>query len=369
MASFEPEGAPPGEARTTEGPAPPAPRRRFRPRPFELVSLAGALATLAFLRWGGYLHLGPSSVWFTAAGVFTALPAYFAVGVALQCAARAAAGGSVRDYLRAVATRRWLAGWLRLWLAVTATIYAYLWLKTSVPLVRHELFDLELFRLDRWLHFGVSPTILAVEAANGTLLPELLDRWYALFLVTVQLGFAYVTAGTDEASRRSFVGASALLWIAGAWLYVAVPALGPCYALPELREPIRDEMPRAVGAQDYLFRHYGRMVQSPGRFLASFNPSLGVAALPSLHVGAHWLLALWARRHARRLFLPLALATGLTFLGSVVSTWHYAVDGYAGALLAWLAWRVAASWETGSVEPARWRGWWRRAGTAPRVPS
>jgi len=76
------------------------------------------------------------------------------------------------------------------------------------------------------------------------------------------------------------------------------------------------------------------------------RPFLAVAALPSLHVGAHALFFFWFRRHQPRLAPLFALATGLTFLGSLATGWHYAVDGYAGILLAWGAVRLA-----GRLEP------------------
>ena len=66
--------------------------------------------------------------------------------------------------------------------------------------------------------------------------------------------------------------------------------------------------------------------------------------MPSLHVGGHWLLLLWIRRRARPWLLPAALGTALTLIGSVVTGWHYAVDGYVGILIAtlayWAAWRL-----------------------------
>jgi hypothetical protein len=113
---------------------------------------------------------------------------------------------------------------------------------------------------------------------------------------------------------------------------------------------VRAEMPRAIATQRALFAHYGKLLESRGGFLASFSPELGVAAMPSMHVAAHWLFALWARRYDRRLFVPLAVATALTFLGSLVTGWHYAVDGYAGLLLAWLAVAVADRWEPAPPE-------------------
>jgi hypothetical protein len=75
--------------------------------------------------------------------------------------------------------------------------------------------------------------------------------------------------------------------------------------------------------------------------LYSFNPTRGIAAMPSLHVAAHVLFALWIRRLARPLLLLFVLAAALTFVGSVVTGWHFAVDGYIGALLAWFSYRAA----------------------------
>ena len=79
--------------------------------------------------------------------------------------------------------------------------------------------------------------------------------------------------------------------------------------------------------------------------LREFNPIYSIAAMPSLHVGAHALFAFWSWRHARPLALVFILATFLTFVGSLVTGWHYAVDGYAGILLAFASYRLAFALE------------------------
>jgi hypothetical protein len=309
-------------------------------RPFELVGYGTAAAALLYLRAHG-LRFGWESIRFEILTIVPALPFLLGLGLATQLAAHALRRESVRAYLCRVAAMEWLALWCRIWVAGIAFAYSYTWLKVSLPILRPDLFDLELWRLDRWLHFGVAPVVFAVELTAGTPLPDLLDRWYALWVPSIPFVFAFVTAYARSDLRRNFALANCLLWTLGGWLYVAVPALGPCYAAPEILDPVRDEMPRAVTTQRALWAHYGKIVSSRGGVLESFNPSLGVAAMPSLHVAAHWLFALWARRHERRLFLPLALATFLTFFGSLVTAWHYAVDGYAGMLLAWFAVAVA----------------------------
>ncbi|MGH7338482.1 MAG: phosphatase PAP2 family protein, partial [Myxococcota bacterium] len=242
---------------------------------------------------------------------------------------------SIAAYLAGFFRLASLVAWLRISASFMAVTFAYAWLKVSVPLVNHALWDVELFRLDRWLHFGVSPNELAVELLGDTPLLPALDVWYALWLITIFLAWSWAAAHPELALRRQFVFGCALLSVIGPWLYLAVPALGPCFAQPAVFEDVVDEMPRAAATQRALASNYARMIAGRDGTLSRFNPYLGVAALPSLHVGAHWFFALWCRRHARRFFPVWAVATALTFVGSLVTGWHYAVDGYAGMLLAW----------------------------------
>lgn len=63
-----------------------------------------------------------------------------------------------------------------------------------------------------------------------------------------------------------------------------------------------------------------------------------------LHLGVNpnrFLLALWARRRHRPLSVLFTVLTAATFVGSLVTGWHYAVDGYTGLLLAWAGARLS----------------------------
>ncbi|MCC6206122.1 MAG: phosphatase PAP2 family protein, partial [Hyphomicrobiales bacterium] len=64
------------------------------------------------------------------------------------------------------------------------------------------------------------------------------------------------------------------------------------------------------------------------------------SAFPSMHVASAVLFALYWRKRAPRT-APLFWAfAAVIMLGSVVLAWHYAVDGYAGALIAWAIWSL-----------------------------
>jgi hypothetical protein len=314
--------------------------RALRPRPFELVALGMAVVALAFLRLHG-LRYGWNTVEYTFPPLFRALPRLFALGVGLRVLHRLVSRTSVRDYLRAIVRPAWVALWLRCWLATMLLIYTYCWLKVSIPLVTDRLYDPQLWRLDRFLHLGFSPSIFAVELAAGTPVARWLDFWYALWAPTLAIFVGFFYALADERRRGNFTLAVVLLWTLGAWIYLAVPVVGPCYASSDLFDSIRPELPYAVTMQRTLWEHYLMMVHGRSGALAAFQPEYGVAALPSLHVGAHALFYFWARRHERWLVVPAAIATTLTLVASVVTGWHYAVDGYAGILLAWLVTRLA----------------------------
>jgi hypothetical protein len=315
--------------------------------PFEWLALLSTVAVVVFLQSRG-LRVGWRAFSLTVPPMARSLPAILATGLLLQAITVAARRESVRGYLREFARPASLLLWLRICVAFMLVTFSYAWLKVSVPLVHHTLWDGELWRLDRALHLGAAPNVFLVELFAGSPLLGALDRWYALWIGTVFVAWAWAAAHPSPDRRRSFALACGLLSIAGSWLYLALPALGPCFAFPELFAPVREELPRASGVQAALAANYAKLLAGRDGTLRQFNPYLGVAAMPSLHVGAHWLFALWSRRHARSLFWPCVAATALTFLGSVVTGWHYAVDGYAGILLAW---GVSALAER--LEPAR----------------
>jgi hypothetical protein len=327
------------------------PRLRRWLSPFELFTYATTLAIVLFLR-ASNLRMGWKTLEYTVVPMIGILYRPLLVGIALHLGAAAVGRRSPLAWLRAVATPQSILLWLRVWLAAIAMTYGYTWLKSCVPLLRTTVLDPTLWKLDRLLHFGLSPSIFAAELVEGTPVARWLDLWYSAWVTSVMVALAFFFLSDDLRKRRNFALACAVLWLTGAWIYYALPSLGPCFTVPEVFARIRLEMPASSLAQQALWRNYGLMVAGRNGSLREFNPYFGVAAFPSLHVGAHWLFTLWSRRYARRLVPVFAAATLLTFLGSLATGWHYAIDGYAGMLLAWGAVRVADRFEpVGDTEP------------------
>ncbi len=88
---------------------------------------------------------------------------------------------------------------------------------------------------------------------------------------------------------------------------------------------------------------------------AAVSPTLGIAALPSLHVAAQALFFVWCWRLRSRWRTVFLITTGLTFMGSVATGWHWAVDGFAGLAIAVIAglagWALTSRWERAGSDP------------------
>jgi hypothetical protein len=319
--------------------------------PFELYTYSMTAVIVIFLR-ASNLRMGWKTLEFSIVPMIESLHRPLLIGLVLHLASYALTRRSPLAWLRAVVTPKSILLWLRVWFAAMAMTYGYKWLKVCVPLLRATVFDPALWKIDRVLHFGLSPSVFAAELVQGTPVARWLDVWYSAWVSTVLVALAYIFLSDDLAKRRNFALACALLWLTGAWIYYAFPALGPCFTVPEVFARIRLEMPSSAHGQEALWHNYGLMLAGRDGSLKEFNPYFGVAALPSLHVGAHWLFTLWSRRYARRLVPIFAAATLLTFLGSIATGWHYAIDGYAGMLLAWGAVRLADRFEPVALPPA-----------------
>lgn len=301
---------------------------------FELLAWVASVGTFLFLRacdlsvgWEAFAFTAPLLIWESGLRLLlTGLPLY----ILYRLATRRGLG----PYLRMLFTPQWLLLTLRAWAACLAVFAAYAWLKVSIPLINYELWDEFLWNLDRTVHGGFSPNLVLLDWLGGTWVARGIDIWYAIWIHTTMAGSFFFLCLPGSRIRQRFVLSFVAMWVFGAWCYLAFPALGPVYAVPEVQNGVRGFFPLAEQLQRTLWENYQIMLTARTRETVAFVPWFGVAAMPSLHVGLHWLLTLWIRRVAPRLFIPFAVGTLLTLVGSVLTGWHYAVDGYAGILLA-----------------------------------
>jgi len=314
--------------------------RRISLYPFEWLAYGVLIGTVLLLTALGRPISG-ASIQYTFTAMAGVLPAALLLGVALQAYYQWTERRPIQQYLQHLCSREWLLSWLRLWLACWAVSFSYFWVKVYVPTLHEGTWDSSLWQLDRLLHLGFSPNELAVVALGRAPLVGWLDTWYGLWLASVVWSLAFFAASDDSLLRRRVVLSALLLWAVGAIIYLLIPAVGPIYVFEETWSSVRGSMPIAEQTQSMLWSNYQSVLDSRAGEARAFDHRLGVAALPSLHVAFHGLFALWAWQHARVVRVIFVLMAVLTFAGSLLTGWHYAVDGYLGLALAVLCQRVA----------------------------
>ncbi len=238
----------------------------------------------------------------------------------------------------------WDLAWIVAAQAVLTTVYTCT--KLYLPAFGGGLWDGHLAAADRALALGVDPNVFMITIFSGA------PRWaawvvdfnYSKFVLTMLAGTAWFLTDPVRSRRLRFAWGAAAIWSVGLCLYVAMPALGPAFAMAGLAGEVGRVFPASARAQATLlvnYRHVLDVLAGPGTPVLVV-PEMGIAAMPSLHVALHAFLALWAVRTSSLLRTPLFVIALLTFIGSVATGWHYAVDSWAGLVLAVVCF-VAAS--------------------------
>lgn len=234
----------------------------------------------------------------------------------------------------------------------------FLAIKKSIPVANPFAWDETFMELDRALHFGWLPhEILAplFQYPLATFVINVVYNWW--FLVLVACFFWQGFARTDSALRQQYLLSYLLTWSLGTLvLGTILSSAGPCFygfvaggANPYA--PLMDYLKTtngiypiwAVPTQDILWQSH----------VAGSGEIEGVSAMPSMHVATtilYFLLAFAAGK--RRLGWCLVGFSAAIFLGSILLGWHYAVDGYAGALIALGCWKFAGRVTRQKTKPA-----------------
>jgi membrane-associated phospholipid phosphatase len=200
-------------------------------------------------------------------------------------------------------------------------------------------------RFDEWVGGGSLPTEQLQHALCGDPCLRGSDpRWYDVFFTTIYASH-FLTGLTIAAVLWIRKRAEWLLWMRR-YLTINFGALA-CYILYPMAPPwmaseegyVREAIPRLTGRgwRDLGLGRFDLVLQGVG------NP---VAAMPSLHAGITFLVAMygiWRLRSPLRFLLvlyPLAMCTTLVYYGE-----HYVVDVLAGAVLAGLVMVACGLWE------------------------
>jgi PAP2 superfamily len=325
--------------------------RRIHPRPyfFELFTVANLLVIHLMFRRDSDAVVSTLPETLLSFGPALVLQA---IGGVIVRAVIAALRGELRAYLRIISTVGWITDTVRLLFFGTLMVHVYGWIKLTVPLFHPRLFDQQLWDLDRHLFFGLSPNVFFLDLFSNRHVLAAIDWSYAsIFFGSLAIAFGFFLSAPSRRLRIAFITGNSAMWIVGAWLYMAVPSLGPAYGFPDLWFAHSQILGKTQYFQGILLRNYQNVlkIRTTG---ASVNVLYGIGAFPSLHVGFQAYVLLWMRKLWTYGEIVFGIFVLVIFLGSMVTGWHYMIDGLAGAALA-----VASYW--GASRAFRIRKWLR----------
>ena len=313
-------------------------RPAFRPYFFEILALAHVVILWAIMRRAGInFGLAHVSVWFP--GFMLTLAIACAAGVGLRLLR-----GRIRNdrrYLHRIRSAEWLLLTARMIVIAALSTILYGWLKLLVPVLNPVSYDGALWEIDRALLLGHSPNVLFLEVFRVPWLLRFVDWSYGvLFLVALYLVKGFFLSYPSSRVRVAFANGYLLLWIVGAWLYLLVPSMGPAYRFPDVWAEVSPWFEMTRAGQRALLLNYLEVGKLARGESAKIILVYGIAAFPSLHVGFQMFAALWMRKLSPVMALAFDLLVVWILFGSVVTGWHYLIDGLAGIALAYVCYRA-----------------------------
>jgi hypothetical protein len=197
---------------------------------------------------------------------------------------------------------------------------------------------------DRWLHFGRHPWewLSPLVKHSGPIL--FVDLVYMLWFPVV-FAFVFWAAWTaDRTLRRRALVSLVLVWaLCGNVAAIVLSSAGPCYydAVVAGSNPFAALMTALDNhhRRGFLFARFNQIALWDAMRSNTWLPFGGVSAMPSVHVAMAVLMALVGRARNPTTGTLLTVFALITMIGSVVLGWHYAIDGYVGALMAYAIWR------------------------------
>jgi hypothetical protein len=228
-------------------------------------------------------------------------------------------------------------------LLIVPTQITFQALKQSIAPVIGFRADPVLHRLDVMLHGGMPwRWFEGIFAYPGWL--RLVDNLYTAWFGGLLLFVIWASWSRFRALRLKAIVAFLLLWIvAGTGAAGAFASAGPCYygevvPGPNPYEPLLSRLDAFQAEHGLLMARFNQSGVWELRREDRWAQFAGVSAMPSLHVAVAVLYALIAWSRSRFWGSLLAAYAFAIQVGSVVLGWHYAIDGYLGALLAVVSW-------------------------------
>ncbi|QYX55850.1 phosphatase PAP2 family protein [Roseovarius sp. SCSIO 43702] len=229
--------------------------------------------------------------------------------------------------------------------AVSVMCGTFAYLKDMIPHLLPFAWDETFAAWDRALHGGVDPWRLLVPFFGTPGTTAGINLAYNLWFLLVYFSAFYACFDTRNRARSmTFLIAFVLCWILGGNLLATLlssvgPAFYADFGYGDLFAP------QIAMLNDFAQTHAVWAPETQRMLLDGFHGGSeikGISAMPSMHVTIAVLVAIYGFAIRRWLGLVLALYAAVIMVGSVHLAWHYALDGYLGAVIAFACWWMGA---------------------------
>lgn len=193
--------------------------------------------------------------------------------------------------------------------------------------------DAMLLDWDRWLFFGHSPAVLLHDLLGERVAAYVLMAIYESFSALVAVSFvAALVFAHRVRDGYVFVASAMWVWILGVGSYYLIPSIGPFNSaagefagLPNTL--VQDTQVKFMAERAHMLAH----PEAADAFAQ-------ISAFASLHVAVTSVILLmaWYYRLRRTTWVMSAFVVG-TVLATIYLGWHFAVDDFAGVVIAVLA--------------------------------
>jgi PAP2 superfamily len=200
-------------------------------------------------------------------------------------------------------------------------------------------FDRRFADLDAFLHFGVDPWRLVTPLLNSSAARLFVGFNYGIIWFLIAFGSVYFVASAPKADgvRSRYFISFMLVWgLLGNVLAGFFMSAGPAFYAQATGDSARFAglaaslaNGAALGDATALYQAYLWSLYETGQ--SGF--ASGISAFPSVHVGLIVMNTLFAWDASRKLGWAMIAYSVLIFVSSVGLGWHYAVDGYASAII------------------------------------
>ncbi|MFZ4540542.1 MAG: phosphatase PAP2 family protein [Rickettsiales bacterium] len=221
------------------------------------------------------------------------------------------------------------------------------YMKSLIPTIHPYTLDPLLQKIDIALHGGTAPLGWFQSLLTPALTVEMNSLYLVSWITVITLYFFWQLMREPSVGRSQFISVFYLTWIvAGILLATLLASVGPIYyaefyndAYSTLNAGYMKQL-YGSGTTKSLLAVDARELLLGFQKNGSITDYNGISAMPSLHVGVAFLIALHSYVYERKLIwitIPFAL---LMFVGSVALGWHYAIDSYVSVLVVIILWKL-----------------------------